>query len=87
MLPSLILAPQVDHKTPQYMPQPSTCPNPAHGLTSPLEHKVQRSTSYREGCGELGSWRGRESQITLCVSRARPCRGVQAAAREVLVSE
>lgn len=63
------------------MPQPSTWSN------LPLEHKVQRSTSYREGCGELGSWRGRESQITLCVSRAGPCPGLPPAAREVLVSE
>ena len=47
MLPSLILAPQVDHKTPQYMPQPSTWSNfpTGRGARGAADPPAQRSRS------------------------------------------
>ena len=81
MLPSLILALQVDHKTPQYMPQPSTWSNFPTGAQSAGVYFLQG------GVWRVGVWeREGKSDNSLCLQgRALP--GLPAAVREVLVAE
>ena len=80
MLPSLILAPQVDHKTPQYMPQPSTRSNFPTGAQSAEVYFLQGGmwrvgVVEREGksdnslClqGQALPWRTSSSQRSLGV--------------------